>query len=87
MKHGGSRVGAGRKARTTPKSKPIWCGQVSEEDRAFIMKWLEPDERFQVLLKAANKACSGRAFDVGGVMGFQTNYQPETENLPKHARR
>jgi len=51
---------AGRKARPSPKSKPIWCGQHSEEDRAFIMQWLSPDERYQVLMAAANTACSGR---------------------------
>jgi hypothetical protein len=58
--HGGWRPGAGRKARPSAKSKPIWCGQISEEDRAFIMRWLSPDERFQVLMAAANTASSGQ---------------------------
>lgn len=52
--HGGSRKGAGRKTRLTPKSKPIWCGQISESDRDFIVRWLSPDERFSVLMAAAN---------------------------------
>jgi hypothetical protein len=58
--HGGWRPGAGRKARPSPKSKPIWCGQISKEDRTFIMQWLSPDERFQVLMAAANTASSGQ---------------------------
>lgn len=61
MVSGGSRKGAGRKARPSPKSKPIWCGQISEEDRVFIVKWLSPDQRHQVLMAAANTACSGFA--------------------------
>ena len=60
MPKGGSRKGAGRKARPTPKSKPIWCGQISDEDRKLIVDNLSPDERYQVLMAAANKACSGR---------------------------
>lgn len=58
IKHGGSRSGAGRKARPSAKSKPIWCGQISEKDRSFIMQWLSPDDRFQVLMAAANNASS-----------------------------
>ena len=60
MVSGGSRNGAGRKARPTPKSKPLWCGQISDEDRKFILDNLTPDERYQVLMAAANKASSGR---------------------------
>ena len=52
-KHGGLRKGAGRKARSVPKAKPIWCGQISHEDREFIMKMLSPDERFRKLMTAA----------------------------------
>ena len=59
MKHGGFRKGAGRKARPTSKAKSIWCGQIPNEQRDFIMQWLSPDDRFQVLMAAANKACSG----------------------------
>ena len=59
-KRGGAREGAGRKSRPVPKSKPIWCGQISEEDRAFIVKWLSPEDRYQVLMAAANKAFTGR---------------------------
>ena len=61
MPKGGARKGAGRKARPSSKSKLYWCGQHSEEDRDFIMQWLSPDERFSVLMAAANKACSGFA--------------------------
>jgi len=59
MVSGGSRKGAGRKARPTSKAKGIWCGQIADEQRDFIIQWLPPDERFQVLMAAANKACSG----------------------------
>lgn len=55
-RHGGKRKGAGRKARSIPKAKPIWCGQISQEDREFIMKWLSPDERFSKLMAAALSA-------------------------------
>ena len=58
---GGARIGAGRKARPTSKAKGIWCGQITDEQRDFIIQWLSPDERFSVLRAAANKACSGFA--------------------------
>lgn len=58
--HGGARGGAGRKQRLDPKSKPIWCGQIPQEDRAFIVKWLSPEDRYQVLMTAANNACTRR---------------------------
>ena len=61
MVSGGKREGAGRKSRPAPKSKGIWCGQITDEQRDFIMQWLSPDERFSVLMAAANKACSGFA--------------------------
>jgi hypothetical protein len=47
---------AGRKTRPTQKSKGIWCGQITEEQRKFIMSRLSPEERFRVLWAAANKA-------------------------------
>ena len=56
MVSGGSRSGAGRKARPSPKSKGIWCGQISQEDRDFIIQHLTPEERYQVLMAAANTA-------------------------------
>ena len=65
MPKGGSRKGAGRKARPTPKSKPIWCGQISDEDRKLIVDNLSPDERYQVLMAAANKART-RLIEGGG---------------------
>lgn len=63
MVSGGFRKGAGRKARPTSKATPIWCGQISKEDKAFIVKHLSPEERYQVLMAAANKASTrqGRA--------------------------
>jgi len=60
MPKGGARKGAGRKARPTTKAKGIWCGQITDEQRDFIIQWLSPDERFSVLMAAAKKACSGR---------------------------
>jgi hypothetical protein len=59
---GGKREGAGRKTRSTPKSLSIWCGQITDEQRTFITRWLTPDERFGVLMAAANTA-SSRLFD------------------------
>ena len=56
MPKGGARKGAGRKARPVSKSKPIWCGQISDEDRKLIVDNLSPEERYQVLMAAANKA-------------------------------
>ena len=58
MPKGGARKGAGRKSRPAPKSKGVWCGQITNEQRDFIMQWLSPDERFSVLMAAANKAWS-----------------------------
>ena len=61
MPKGGARKGAGRKSRPTSKSKGIWCGQIPDEQRDFIIQWLSPDERFGALWAAANqrkvKAC------------------------------
>jgi hypothetical protein len=51
---GGKRPGAGRPKRTAPKAKPIWCGQITEDERRLIVANLTPDERFQVLIKAAS---------------------------------
>ena len=61
MVSGGARKGAGRKARSTSKAKGIWCGQITDEQRDFIMQWLSPKDRYSVLVAAANKACSGFA--------------------------
>ncbi len=60
MPKGGARKGAGRKVRHTSKAKGIWCGQITDEQRDFIMQWLSPDERFGTLWAAANKACTRR---------------------------
>ncbi len=60
MPRGGVREGAGRKSRPAPKSKGIWCGQITDEQRSFIMQWLSPENRYAVLLAAANKACTRR---------------------------
>ena len=61
MVSGGKREGAGRKARPTSKAKGIWCGQITDEQRSFIMQWLSPEDRYAVLMAAANTACSGLA--------------------------
>ena len=53
--HGGRRQGAGRKPRQEPKSYPIWCGQMSEADRALILETLAPQERFDALMSAAER--------------------------------
>jgi len=47
---------AGRKPRPTLKAKGIWCGQITDEQRDFIIQRLSPDERFCALWAAANKA-------------------------------
>jgi len=60
MPRGGAREGAGRKSRPSSKAKGIWLGQITDEQRDFIIQWLSPDERFGALWAAANKACSGR---------------------------
>ena len=49
---GGRRKGAGRPPRTEPKSRPIWCGQMSEQDRALILELLAPGERYAALMDA-----------------------------------
>ena len=48
---GGAREGAGRPPRTEPKSRPIWCGQMAEQDLALILT-LTPDERYDALMDA-----------------------------------
>ena len=55
MTRGGRRKGAGRPLRTEPKSLPIWCGQMSEQDRALILELLTPGERKAALLDAVRK--------------------------------
>ena len=49
---GGKREGAGRPRRIAPKAYPIWCGQLSKEDRARILTHLSPEERRDALLDA-----------------------------------
>jgi hypothetical protein len=61
---GGNRERAGRKSRPAPKALAIWCGQISPEQRDFIMRWLTPDERFGVLWAAANTASTGQVTPV-----------------------
>jgi hypothetical protein len=50
---GGAREGAGRPERGEPKSKPIWCGQHTNEQRDLIVQNLTPEERLAALLAAA----------------------------------
>jgi hypothetical protein len=88
MVSGGLRKGAGRKARPDPKSDPLWIGQRSKEDIAFIKKWLSPDDRFQVLMAAANNACTL----TGGILPpekpLSTSKQlPRSRKLSKPATR
>ena len=52
MTRGGKREGAGRPPRTGPKSLPIWCGQMAEQDRALILELLAPEERYDALMDA-----------------------------------
>jgi len=87
-KHGGSRKGAGRKARPTLKAKGIWLGQITNEQRDFIMQWLSPDERFGALWAAANNACTL----TGGILPpekpLSTSKQlPRSRKLSKPATR
>jgi len=49
---GGAREGVGRPPRTEPKSRPIWCGQMAEQDRALILELLTPGERYEALMDA-----------------------------------
>ncbi|HEU4345383.1 MAG TPA: hypothetical protein VFU31_27845 [Candidatus Binatia bacterium] len=56
LTHGGSRPGSGRKSRPVPKAKGIWCGQITDAQRAYIIERLTPDERYQALAAAAEKA-------------------------------
>ena len=49
---GGARAGAGRPPRIGPKSRPIWCGQMGEDDLALIVATLTPAERLDALLDA-----------------------------------
>ena len=57
-KHGGARTpGPGKKLgppkREEPKSKPIWCGQISDAERQLIIDRLTPEERLAALIAAA----------------------------------
>lgn len=53
---GGRRPGSGRPLRKVKKCTPIWCGQMSPERRAYILRWLSPARREIALLVAAQKA-------------------------------
>ena len=60
LTHGGRRTPGpgkrlGRPERPEPKAKPIWCGQISEKERELIISKLTPDERRDVLIKAAKE--------------------------------
>jgi len=45
----------GRKPRDEPKSYPIWCGQISQEQRQLILDTLDAEERYLALLDAARR--------------------------------
>jgi hypothetical protein len=51
---GGARPGAGRKARPEPRSKGIWCGQITKNERKEIMT-LTPEERRKALVTMATR--------------------------------
>ena len=67
MPKGGARKGAGRKARPTSKAKGIWCGQITDEQRDFVINSLSPEERFGALWAAANKASTRRGDTVANL--------------------
>ena len=50
---GGRRPGAGRPPRTEPRALPIWVGQITEEQRQWIIDSLTPMERLAALWAAA----------------------------------
>jgi hypothetical protein len=87
MPKGGLRKGAGRKARPTSKAKGIWCGQITNEQRDFIIHWLSPDERFGALWAAANKACSGRVDSSGSPELFPAEVIPSAKVTRQPPRR
>jgi len=43
----------GRPRRDGPKSRAIWCGQMTPEERALILEYTTPLERREWLLGAA----------------------------------
>jgi hypothetical protein len=49
----------GKPPRTEPKSRPIWCGQMSEVDRQFILDNTTPAQRYHVLLVEATRNYEG----------------------------
>ena len=93
---GGAREGAGRKPRLEPKSRAIWCGQMSEQDRALIMDTLTPDERFDALMDAVLiKQAKGEGemneyfecVNCGQVVqGFNASRQVDCCERPSYAR-
>jgi hypothetical protein len=87
MPKGGARKGAGRKARPTSKAKGIWCGQITDEQRDFIMQWLSPEDRYGVLMAAANKACSGLACTCPKILNGRDTLCPIHGDLHKSASR
>ena len=62
---GGKREGAGRPPRTEPKSRPVWCGQMSEQDRALILELLTPEGRYTALMDAV----AARGFELEAEAG------------------
>ena len=51
----------GRPPRGTPLSTPIWCGQLDQDVRAFILKYTTPTERGHALLELARKNATQQA--------------------------
>ena len=50
----------GRPRRKEPKTRAIWCGQISKDDRDFILTALTPAQRYQALIQAARIAAKPR---------------------------
>ena len=45
----------GRPPRGTPLSTPIWCGQLDQKDRQYILDHTTPTERGRALLALAQQ--------------------------------
>ena len=87
---GGAREGAGRPPREEPKSYPIWVGQISEDDRQFIISTLEPQERFAALMEAAREREMNEYFQCRNceqvVQGWHASQQIECCERPSYHR-
>lgn len=95
MPRGGARNGAGRPTRAEPKQKPIWLGQMTDDERQRIIDALTPDERRNALLKAVEEKEMQPRFErkgewsgytvstaaTGYVVDYWSRVQGETDGL------